>query len=87
MILRELWLDAPSLFDVDGIVIDDKVTTSSETIERGTFKKELVERDGICVLSGELGYSVGLHIIPFSKGNGVSGIVGSYVSSNYLING
>lgn len=59
------------IFDVEGI--RDELTSSRITEKRKRFRKELIKRDGSCILMNvEVYNSVGVHITPQDKGDNAS---------------
>ena len=66
-----LALNEPCLVDVDAA--DDRTSIASNlTIRRRDFRANVVERDGTCVLTGEIAeFCTACHILPHSKGSNV----------------
>jgi hypothetical protein len=70
-----LYSDLRRAVDLQVIKARDKVASES-TITRDTFRDQLVKRDVLCVWTGmpaQLG--VGLHIIPYKRGDKVCSII------------
>ncbi|KIK06021.1 hypothetical protein K443DRAFT_307311 [Laccaria amethystina LaAM-08-1] len=66
---------APRLVDVDAADDRTSIMASTVTLRRRDFRINLVERDGTCVISGEMErWCTACHIIPHAKGS-------SYISN------
>ena len=79
-----LYSDLRRAVDLEVIRARDTVASES-TITRVTFRDQLVRRDVLCVWTGlPVDNGVGLHIIPFKRGDQVRFITLSENVSNFL---
>lgn len=70
MVPLSLSISDPRLLDPDSM--DDRTSfATAYTARRAEFRQRVLDRDGICILSGSAENVQACHIVPHAKGNEV----------------